>query len=94
MISEEQVARVALLSRLMLTKEETVALAQQLSSVLKHFEQVSTVNTEGVEPLITATDMVNDWRNDKVEPWGSVELAMENAPEAVGNLFRVPPVVG
>jgi aspartyl-tRNA(Asn)/glutamyl-tRNA(Gln) amidotransferase subunit C len=95
MISEEQVARVAHLARLSLTPDETKMMAEQLSSVLKHFEEVSKVNTDGIEPLVTPTDMDAFWREDKVETWeNAAEKAMQNAPEAVGNLFKVPPVVG
>ena len=94
MITEQEVARVAHLARLSLTLEETKELAAQLSAVLKHFEQVSKVNTEGVEPLVTATDIEAFWREDQAKAWESPEVAMQNAPEAIGNLFKVPPVVG
>ncbi len=94
MISEEQVSHTAYLARLSLTPEETKLLAQQLSSVLKHFEQVSKVPTDGVEPLVTPTDIEEFWREDKAQAWESAEAAMRNAPETVGNLFKVPPVVG
>lgn len=94
MISEDEVARVAHLARLSLTKEEAKALAAQLSMVLGAFEHVSKVKTEGVEPLVTPTDMQLFLRADKVEKWESAEEALQNAPESVGNLFKVPPVVG
>lgn len=94
MISEEQVDRTAYLARLSLTPAETKELAKQLSSVLKHFEQVSKVNTTGVEPLVTPTDMEAFWREDKAQAWESPEVATANAPETMGNLFKVPPVVG
>ena len=94
MISEEQVSRTAHLARLSLGAEEAKLLAEQLSTVLKHFESVSKIPTEGVEPLVTPTDVEEFWRADKAEPWESAEAAMKNAPEAVGNLFKVPPVVG
>lgn len=94
MISEEEVARVAHLARLSLSAAEAKKLAAELSSVLGAFEHVSKVNTEGVEPLVTPTDMKAVWREDKAVSWESAEAAMKNAPEAVGNLFKVPPVVG
>ena len=94
MISEQDVARVAHLARISLSTEETQALAQQLSSVLKHFEQVAKVKTDGIEPLVTATDMETFWRPDQAVAWENAEAAMANAPEAIGNLFKVPPVVG
>ena len=94
MISEDEVARVALLARLSVSADETKKLATQLSTLLQHFEHVSKINTEGVEPLFTPTDIEAFWREDKTEAWESSEVAMSNAPEAVGNLFKVPPVVG
>ncbi len=95
MISEKEVARVAHLARLSLSEEESKTLAAQLSTVLNHFEQVAKIDTTGVEPLVTPTDMEFIWREDKVETWpGAAEAAVENAPEAVGHLFKVPPVVG
>lgn len=94
MISEDEVARVAHLARISLNPEETKSLALQLSTVLGHFEHVSKVNTEGVEPLMTPTDMPSILREDKSVPWETAEVAMSNAPEAAGNLFKVPPVVG
>lgn len=94
MISEDEVIRVAHLARLSVNPEETKQLAAQLSSVLGHFEHVSKVKTEGVEPLITPTDVEPVWRADEAKGWDNAEAAMQNAPEAVGNLFKVPPVVG
>lgn len=95
MISEDEVSRVAHLARLSLSPEEITKLAQQLSMVLKHFEHVSKINTDGIEPMITPSDIEEFWREDKVEmSTGASEAAMQNAPESVGNLFKVPPVVG
>ena len=94
MISEEEVSRVALLARISVNGEEIKRLARQLSQVLEHFEHVSQVNTTGVEPLVTPTDIELFWREDKTQNWESAEEAMRNAPESVGNLFKVPPVVG
>jgi aspartyl-tRNA(Asn)/glutamyl-tRNA(Gln) amidotransferase subunit C len=95
MISEAEVSRVAHLARLSLTTDEIKQLAEQLTSVLKHFEHVSKINTEGIEPLATPTDIEQFWREDKAEQIkGASEFAMQNAPESVGNLFKVPPVVG
>lgn len=94
MISEEDVKKVGHLARISLTPEEIKALSAQLSQVLKHFEQVSQIDTKGVEPLVTPTDMEAFWREDVAQSWESAEVALQNAPESVGNLFKVPPVVG
>ncbi len=94
MISEDDVARVALLARLSITPDETKKIAAQLSSVLGHFEHVSKVKTDGVEPLVTPSDIEPFWREDQMQSWESADVAVKNAPESVGNLFKVPPVVG
>ncbi len=94
MISEEEVARVAHLARIAINAKETKVLAEQLSSVLKHFEQVAKIDTTGVEPLVTPTDMTLNLREDQVQTWENANAAVVNAPETVGNLFKVPPVVG
>lgn len=94
MLSIEAVKKVAHLARLTLKQEELEQLAKQLSTVLDHFESLSKVNTEGVEPLVTPTDMTSVWRADEVEPGFGQDVALENAPEVIGHLFKVPPVVG
>lgn len=94
MLSEDVVEKVAKLARLSLTKETCQALAQQLSSVLAHFDHVSKVPTEGVEPMVTPTDIEQYWREDEQKVWADAEVALSNAPEKVGQLFKVPPVVG
>lgn len=96
MITEDEVVRVAYLARLSLNEKEISAMAEQLSFVLKHFEQVAKVETKGVEPLVTPTPIEAHWRQDQVvqqEVWQGAESAMANAPETMGNLFKVPPVV-
>ncbi len=94
MISEDEVARVAGLARLELSKDEIRRLSEQLSGVLGAFEHVSKVDTKGVEPLVTPTDMAIHFRVDEMKPWPGVDQALSNAPEPMGRLFKVPPVVG
>jgi len=94
MVSEKEVEKIARLARLKLTDAEKTAYAKQLSNVLNHFQQLSAVATDGVEPLVTPTDIVDQWRKDEVKNWKGAETAVREAPEKVGNLFKVPPVVG
>jgi aspartyl-tRNA(Asn)/glutamyl-tRNA(Gln) amidotransferase subunit C len=93
-VTEKDVEKIASLARLSLTDEEKQAFARQLTTVLNHFQQMADVPTEGVEPLITPTDMVAEWREDKPHLWADAMEALNGAPERVGNLFKVPPVVG
>lgn len=87
------VAKVAQLARLNLTAEEQAKFQAQLKNILISFEEISKINTEGVEPLVTPVDVELVYRKDEDRVTLSVEEALQNAPERAGNLFRVPPVV-
>ena len=86
------VQKVSHLARLRLSNDELVSIQNQLSAVIENFEQIAHVNTEGVRPLFTPTDIVQALRADVVESFDSEKL-LQNAPEVSGRLFKVPPVV-
>ncbi len=93
MIKREEVEKIASLARLHLTDEEKNKFAQQLSAVLTSFQELSTIDTAGVQPLVTPTEIEPFFREDRVETWPETEAALANAPETSGRLFNVPPVV-
>lgn len=93
MIDQKALEKVAKLARLKLTEDEFKVYPAQFSAILKYFEQISKVNTQNVEPLVTPTEIEPYWRDDKSEDWAGRDEAMANAPEKVGHLFKVPPVV-
>lgn len=88
----DAVKKVSQLSRLKLTDSELVEIQAQLSAVLENFEQIAQVNTDGIVPLLSPTEVVQTLRADEVEMFDS-EKIMANAPEKSGRLFKVPPVV-
>jgi aspartyl-tRNA(Asn)/glutamyl-tRNA(Gln) amidotransferase subunit C len=92
MLTRETVEKVSHLARLKLTEEELRAFSEQLSAVLKNFEQIAKIDTQDVLPLVTPTDMSVHLRQDVVEPTDG-EKMLSNAPDKVGRLFKVPPVV-
>ncbi len=93
MISEAELKKVAKLARLQLSAGELEVYPEQFAAIFEYFEQIAKLDTSKVEPLITPTDMVQHMRQDQAEPWKNAEVAMQNAPERLGNLFKVPPVV-
>ena len=93
MLTKENVEHVAKLARLKLSDAEMKAFAQQLSAVLENFEKIAQVDTAGVRPLVTPTDMTVVLRSDVVEKSIEDEKLLANAAEKSGRLFRVPPVV-
>jgi aspartyl-tRNA(Asn)/glutamyl-tRNA(Gln) amidotransferase subunit C len=93
MIDPKTVENIAKLARLHISDEEANQYSQHLSNVLKYFEQISKVKTDGVEPLVTPTDLETFWRADEANKELSAEEIVANAPQKTGNLFTVPPVV-
>ena len=87
------VRKVAELSRLELTDAEIQSFAGQLAAVLENFEQLQTVDTKGIEPLVTPTDLSVRLRDDVAVKTENPEAFLANAPARSGNLFKVPPVV-
>lgn len=87
------VKKVASLARLSLSAAEESQYQAQLAEVFKHFDEVSQINTDGVAPMVTPSQLEDSWRDDVISQVLSTEQALANAPEKSGNLFKVPPVV-
>ena len=88
-----QVKETAFLARIKLTEEEILNFSQQISQITQAFSALQQVSTSGVSPLITPIEQKMNLRVDEAKVWPEVELALQNAPERQGNLFKVPPVV-
>lgn len=93
MLDPKNVEHIAKLARLAISEKEASEYSEHLSKVLKYFEQISKVETKGVEPLVTPSDIESFWREDVVVKELSAEQIVANAPQKMGNLFTVPPVV-
>jgi aspartyl-tRNA(Asn)/glutamyl-tRNA(Gln) amidotransferase subunit C len=87
------VQNIAKLSRLKIEEGQAQEFADQLTKIMGFFDKISTLSTEGIEPLITPTEIENFWREDKNEDNFSSEEMVANAPSRQGSLFKVPPVV-
>ena len=92
-IDESVVRKVASLARLHLTDEEVKKFGEQMQAILNSFSNIAQINTDGVEPLITATDVAPYYRPDEVRQGLTAEEALAQAPARAGNSFKVPPVV-
>lgn len=87
------IQHIAKLSRLHVNETQAQQFAEQLTKIMGFFDKVSALSTEGIEPLVTPTDIENFWRDDKVENDYTAEEMVANAPARQGTLFKVPPVV-
>ena len=93
MIDKKTIEHIAKLARLHISEAEANEYAAQLSKAIGHFEQIAKVDTKGVEPLITPTEIEIYWREDEAKKEFTSEEMTANAPAKAGNLFKVPPVV-
>lgn len=92
-LSPEQVLHIARLARVGLTAEEVDRFATQLSGILDHFEALSAVDTEGVEPTAHPLPLANVMRSDEVTPSLPRDAVLANAPETEDGLLRVRAVL-
>ena len=92
-LTEQDVAHVARLARLVLTDEEKHTLAGELDRILQHADELGGLDLTGVSPMshVGAGDTVT--RPDEPRPSLSPETALANAPDADEQQFRVPAVL-
>jgi aspartyl-tRNA(Asn)/glutamyl-tRNA(Gln) amidotransferase subunit C len=93
MLNQETVLKVARLARLNLSEAEAAEYQKHFDKILTYFQKITEANTAGVEPLITPTEIEAFWREDVVRQDVTAEEILKNAPDSLGNLFKVPPVV-
>jgi aspartyl-tRNA(Asn)/glutamyl-tRNA(Gln) amidotransferase subunit C len=90
MIDRQQVLHVARLARLRLSDEELERMAPELSKILEHVERIGEVDLDGVEPTTHVVQLQNVLREDEPRPSLPKERALEQAPDAGPDGFRVP----
>ena len=92
-IDDALILRLENLARLDLSPAERTAMQGSLTNILTMVEQLNTLNTEGVEPLIYINEDVNVWREDTVNHQLDRRDALKNAPDSDGTFFKVPKVI-
>jgi aspartyl-tRNA(Asn)/glutamyl-tRNA(Gln) amidotransferase subunit C len=92
-VSNEQVRHIARLARIAMSDEEIARLAPELNNILGWVEQLSEVNTDGVEPLTAVIDQKMRLRDDVVTDGNIRDEVLANAPEAQHGFFAVPKVI-
>jgi aspartyl-tRNA(Asn)/glutamyl-tRNA(Gln) amidotransferase subunit C len=96
-LTPEDVRKIAHLARLDLREGETAAVQSQLNAFFSIVEQMSAVDTRGVEPLFTPLSALSDvslrLREDVVTETNQRELNQRSAPAVEDGLFLVPKVI-
>jgi aspartyl-tRNA(Asn)/glutamyl-tRNA(Gln) amidotransferase subunit C len=93
-----QVRHIAKLARIAMSDAELAKLEPELNNILGWIEQLSKVDTDGVEPLTAVIDQKLRLRDDVVNAdpltGGDVrDEVLANAPDAQHGFFAVPKVI-
>ncbi len=92
-LPEDDVLKVASLSRLKLSETEVNALGKQMGSVLKYIAMLDELDTESIEPMAHAIEISNVFREDQLQESLPRDKALSNAPQTDGNYFLVPAIL-
>ncbi len=89
----DDVKRIAHLARIEVGEGEAQGYLTQLSSILGLVEEMQAVNTDGIEPMAHAQDVVLRLREDVVSEANRREAYQAVAPQVEAGLYLVPKVI-
>jgi len=92
-MDKQTVRNIAFLARIEVPDSELDQIAHQLSGIIDWVEALGEVDTSGVEPMTSVTDMTLRWRQDAVTDGGYQDKVTANAPDGIDGYFAVPKVV-
>jgi aspartyl-tRNA(Asn)/glutamyl-tRNA(Gln) amidotransferase subunit C len=93
-MTDEEIDKLSKLCRIACTQEEKQRLREQLSRILEYVDQLKKIDTTGIPPCNTVLPNVSSvMREDEIEGILSRDLFLANAPQHIGGLVRVPPVI-
>lgn len=95
LISKKELEHLARLARLEIDGRSEEKLANDLEKILKHFEELKEVNTDGVEPMTGGTFLENIWREDELKKERLTgESSSAAFPEKDDGYLKIPAVFG
>jgi aspartyl-tRNA(Asn)/glutamyl-tRNA(Gln) amidotransferase subunit C len=93
MLSLAEVRAIADLARIEVSETDAAALQQQLNGIFGMIEQMSAVDTAGVEPMAHAMEVSQRLREDRVTETDRHALYQASAPQVEDGLYLVPRVI-
>ncbi|MDG1757465.1 MAG: Asp-tRNA(Asn)/Glu-tRNA(Gln) amidotransferase subunit GatC [Bacteroidia bacterium] len=81
------------LARLEFSDEELIDIGNDLKKIIEFCDQLKSVDTEGIDPLIYLSDEINVLRDDQIKHGLKKEDALKNAPASDSDYFKVPKVI-
>ena len=92
-IDTQTVIKIASLSRLKIDEDKVEATKDEFNKIINWVEQLSEVDTDGVEPMFAVNDTQLACREDVVIEGNQADKILKNAPIAEYDYFVVPKVV-
>lgn len=93
-ISRDEVQKVSLLARLLLSEDELDRMTAQMGQILQYMDLLAEVDTSQVQPMAHPLDVSDVFREDLAQPSLPREAALANAPHHDDECYRVPAVLG
>ena len=92
---DEAFEKLTRLARIKCSEEERKQLTGDLDKIVSYIDQLKSLDTEGVTPTNHVLELHNAFRDDKVEEARvlSREEFLNNSPDHVAGMVRVPPVL-
>ena len=92
-VERQTVERLAHLARLNLNEEQIKELQADLGQILNWVDKLNEIDTENVEPLLSMSQELNNWREDSEGMNMDQQEALRRAPKVNGPFVEVPKVI-
>ncbi len=92
-LDNKKLRELAHLARLEFSDEELIDIGNDLKKIIEFCDQLKSVDTEGIDPLIYLSDEINVLRDDQIKQGLKKEEALKNAPASDSDYFKVPKVI-
>ena len=92
-ITEDQVKKVAELARLKLDSNQIKHQAEQIEKILDYINQLSKIDTTGVDCTTRAIEVINVVRSDSNNKFEDRDQLLNLAPARENDFFKVPKII-
>ena len=89
-ISEQEVRKIAELSRLSLSNDELKKRTEDMNNILNYMDTLNEIDTDNVEELYNVNDMSNPLRDDTFEQSLEKKDVLKNSPSSNDDYIEVP----
>lgn len=94
MINKEEVEKIAKLSKIKLTAEETDNYLEELSKIIAFFKILENIETKGIAPLVSTSFLEDVCYSDKIRANNHRrELLIKRFPEKKSDYVKTKPIL-